>query len=529
MNLVTDSWIPVRRADGSRERIAPWQVTDGAGSNPPIAVCSERPDFDVALMQFLIGLFQVALPPRRDREWAKMFDEPPSADELKNRLEPWAVAFELLGDGPRFMQDRERFEGKEKGVGVLLLEAPGDQTLRNNSDHFIKRDQVRGLCPACVSTALMTLQINAPSGGKGHRTSVRGGGPLTTLLTADPVGEDVAGSIVPLWISAWSNVLPLEEKDFKGLNSGEPLLLPWLGDTRVSNPGGESGTTPEDVHRLQALWGMPRRIRLGVRDDELAVCDICGRTDKLIRTFVTKPYGTNYAGAWCHDLSPYRRDKDGMPICLHPGPSGIGYKDWPRFVFPNPNEPGDMPAIVVHEALANRSRYRRLGKHPQIHVSGFDMDNMKARCWYEARMPLFFLEDENRELFPVWTQGMVAAAEKAASNLVQAVRNAWFSPRPGSKGPDTGFVRRNFRLGSERKFFEFVEKLQGLSAGQGEESMPMLKDWLRFIGDLALEQFDQFVGTTCVQQEDPKRYAKARLNLIKFNKGRKMKGLLGIA
>jgi CRISPR system Cascade subunit CasA len=59
MNLISERWIPVRHADGSHERIAPWQLTDGVGGdNPIVAVASPRPDFDGALTQFLIGLLQ---------------------------------------------------------------------------------------------------------------------------------------------------------------------------------------------------------------------------------------------------------------------------------------------------------------------------------------------------------------------------------------------------------------------------------------------------------------------------------------
>lgn len=59
-NLLTENWIPVRRADGSRSRIPPWRITD---PDPAIVdIDAQRPDFKGALLELLIGLVQTALP-----------------------------------------------------------------------------------------------------------------------------------------------------------------------------------------------------------------------------------------------------------------------------------------------------------------------------------------------------------------------------------------------------------------------------------------------------------------------------------
>jgi len=60
MNLLEKSWIPVRRASGQRLWIAPYQITDGIGQDPIVALDAVRPDFNGALIQFLIGLVQTA-------------------------------------------------------------------------------------------------------------------------------------------------------------------------------------------------------------------------------------------------------------------------------------------------------------------------------------------------------------------------------------------------------------------------------------------------------------------------------------
>ncbi|MEA3296922.1 MAG: type I-E CRISPR-associated protein Cse1/CasA, partial [candidate division Zixibacteria bacterium] len=202
MNLIYDRWIPIRRNSGKEERVAPWQITEP--DDPIVALAARRPDFNGALIQFLIGLLQTAVPPKNETVWENWLDSPPAPEILKECFAQYAHAFNLDGDGPRFMQDIEQIEGSEKNINALLIDSPGQQALEQNKDHFVKQGTVQAICPSCAATALFTLQTNAPSGGVGHRTSLRGGGPLTTLVILDPKGSNLA---VTLWRNVWLNVL----------------------------------------------------------------------------------------------------------------------------------------------------------------------------------------------------------------------------------------------------------------------------------------------------------------------------------
>jgi CRISPR system Cascade subunit CasA len=60
---------------------------------------------------------------------------------------------------------------RRKSLDSLLLpEIPGAQTTKFNKDHFVKRGVTEHFCPHCAALALFSLQLNAPSGGKGYRT-----------------------------------------------------------------------------------------------------------------------------------------------------------------------------------------------------------------------------------------------------------------------------------------------------------------------------------------------------------------------
>ncbi|HJW55382.1 MAG TPA: type I-E CRISPR-associated protein Cse1/CasA, partial [Burkholderiaceae bacterium] len=300
MNLLHDEWLTVRRRDGSIARISPAGISPEC-NNPAIELIAPRPDFRGAQYQFLIGLLQTACGPDERDEWHDQWDAGPSVMELTASFERYANAFQLNTDGPAFMQDFNLPDGETKPIAALLIDAPGGKTINDNLDHFIKRDTVGAICPVCAATALFTLQINAPSGGVGHRVSLRGGGPLTTLVL--PRDEQAT-----LWHKLWLNVLPKSELNVDALamgNDHDSAILPWLATTRVSDIKG-SDTTPGQVHPLQAYWSMPRRIRLDFTNVHAGKCEICGAdSDQLISQYRAKNYGINYTGAWLHPLTPY--------------------------------------------------------------------------------------------------------------------------------------------------------------------------------------------------------------------------------
>ena len=208
MNLINNQWIRcARQSDRTISRIAPHEITQDIDSDNPITdVIADRPDFKGALYQFLIGLLQTIIPPKDEKEWRKLWDTPPSPEELKTRFATMAYAFNVDAEGPGFMQDFDLTEGEAKPISALLIDAPGGKTLRDNLDHFVKRDRIEAVCQSCAALALFTMQTNAPAGGVGHRVGVRGGGPLTTLLCLDETNQKPHTFWHTLWLTCQSIV-----------------------------------------------------------------------------------------------------------------------------------------------------------------------------------------------------------------------------------------------------------------------------------------------------------------------------------
>ncbi|MDQ6967077.1 MAG: type I-E CRISPR-associated protein Cse1/CasA [Mariprofundaceae bacterium] len=510
-NLINDAWIPVVRQDGSNDKIMPWQITER--DNPVMEINAPRPDFQGALYQFMIGLLQTCFAPEDEDEWLESWEETPTPEALQEAFEKVAEAFELFNpDGAAFMQDLNFPDGESKRISALLIEAPGTKTIKDNLDHFIKRGQANGFCSSCVATALFSLQLNAPSGGQGHRVGLRGGGPLTTLMMPSESDES-------LWRKLWLNVLNDEE-----IKSTSNILncsvLPWMGKTRVSD-NKQSITTPESVHPLQMYWGMPRRIRLHKPDNQ-GVCDICGQgSSPLFDGYETKNFGTNYEGAWVHPLTPYRFDpkKEKPPLSLKGQQGGLGYRHWLGLVLQEP-ESGDKAATMVRFINDERSHLVFKGQLGSLWCFGFDMDNMKARCWYDSHFPIFNLNDRQRENLIDWAGELIRSAREVTKMLRSAVKSAWFRRTEDVKG-DMSMIDAQFWQATETDFYLLLDKLAKLPGDTRMASPEIYDAWFKVLQKHVFQVFEYATMSSNPEDLNLRRIVLANQNLKKKFYGNK--------
>lgn len=514
MNLINDAWIPVRRADGSTEKIEPWRLTDHIGSDksPIVAVASPRPDFDGALTQFLIGLLQTTCTPETEAAWWDWREKPPTQSTLRERFAAIVDTFELEGD-KAFMQDAAADELEtELPIVALLLESPGEQTLKQNKDHFIKRDGVSQLCQDCAAAALFSLQTNAPSGGQGHRTGLRGGGPLTTLV----LGQT-------LWETCWLNVLE-KNRYIAGIppEHNQPAdRCPWLAATRTSTEKPPAGiTTSIDVHPDQQFWAIPRRIRLvSERLNPPEPCGLCSTPSTLLfKSYKTRNYGVNYQ-SFEHPLSPHYI-KDGIVSPVHPQPGGIGYRHWLGLIENSTDGNSERrPARVIQQ-------FHSTHEDGRIWAFGYDMDNMKARCWYDATMPILAIDEGHEAVFKAYAERLVQTASLTASMLRKQLKLAIFG-EADVRG-DIGFIQSDFWSATESQFFDQVRLLRD-AIRQGDGEQVVLKNWLTVMKRAAFTIFDTYSQTGDFDAADPRRVALARNELAKSLNGRKLRDLLGLS
>lgn len=525
-NLVEAPWLPVQRRSGVVEHIPPWRVNDRIGDDPIVALAWPRPDFNGAAQEFLIGLLTTAAAPVDDDDWETWWMTPPAPSLLRQRFAPISHAFDLDGPGPRFLQDTDMLAGAErKEIAALLIETPGKNTLSNNADLFVKRGGVRTMSRAAAAIALFTLNAYAPTGGVGHRTSLRGGGPLTTLAIA-PHGE--YGDT--LWGRLWPNVESEEQimgRSTEAVASNDlEAIFPWIVPTRVSNPkSGGRPTTPADVHPLQVYWGMPRRIRLLFEDAHERLCGVTGMDDEVVVTgYRTRNYGTNYSEGFEHPLTPYYRQRSGTTrLPVHPQPGGISYRHWPGLVVRSRDRLRDPAQVVRH--LPEKHVLR--GGTVRFAAFGFDMDNMKARSWVESEMPLWLLGDSAaRDLLELYVQHATAAADTVTWLLVRAVKSALYD-RPSDATGDYGFIAERFYRETEGEFYRVLGSAAHLIAERAEEDDPTVRareKWSGVLSNAALRLFDEYAPSDALEGTNMHRHVKARFFLSLAVAGRGKSG-----
>jgi CRISPR system Cascade subunit CasA len=402
MNLISSAWIPVRTRGGGRRVIRPGQIVDSPGTeNEPVAPDWARGDFDVATYEFLIGLLLTAAPPSGARDWGARWREPPDVAALDAAFGAHAPAFELAGDGPRFLQDCEHFEdGAPTPIERLMVDAPGESAVRKNQDVLTHRDRYPAFDLPTAAIALYALQQFAPSGGAGNRTSMRGGGPFTAL--ALPSERFGAG----LWRAVWLNVPYGRPAD-----PADPRVFPWMAPTRTSE--NDRATCPDDgnqradAHPAQAFFGMPRRLRLTFWGAQAT-------------GFHQKPRGVRYVG-WRHPVSPYYRLKDdGDILPAHPKPGRFGYRDWVAATA------GDGKGLR-EAALSITDAKARLdpADGARLLIAGWAMNNMEAEDYLLAVQPLHL--SPNQADLDALARDMAEAGEAAWKLTRSALRRALFA------------------------------------------------------------------------------------------------------
>lgn len=471
-NLLRDPWLPVLRRSGPA-LIRPAQITEAHATDPILAFDWPRADFRITAHEFLIGLLATACPPEDEDAWAAWMEAPPSPEALGAAFAPIAHAFDLDGPGPRFLQDLEDLVADSEPVERLLIEAPGDSTVKKNTDLLVRRGIAQRLSRATAAMALYTFQSWAPAGGAGNRTGLRGGGPMITLVLpdADPT----------LWEVLWANVPAGDAPVAADL----PRIFPWLAPT-ITSEGSRMVVPGDNAHPLQCWWGMPRRIRLEF-EARPGTCDLTGGVDEIAVTgWRQRPRGANYA-LWgkVHPLTPqYRVKADSEVLPVHPQPGGIGYRHWFGLVANRTNKKDDLRYPAPSVSQWRDYRGSRYPAQTRLLVAGYDMDNMKARGFVEAEMPLHRAAD--RKAQEDLAHALIASAQEASNALRQAVRGALFSAGATVKLDAELFatLRERFWAATEPDFYALLE-------AQAAGTKPDLTRWLDILRGLALQLFDE--------------------------------------
>lgn len=160
MNLTIDPWIPALRTDGLRELFS---LQDLFGTAHELRDLAVKPHERIALMRLLLCITQAALDgPTDESDWesCQSLIQPRARDYL----EKWQAAFELFGDGQRFLQVRNLEAEKQNGKKTRATKL--DLTLATGNtailfDNFAGGE--RQIKNARAAMNLLTFQCFTPS------------------------------------------------------------------------------------------------------------------------------------------------------------------------------------------------------------------------------------------------------------------------------------------------------------------------------------------------------------------------------
>lgn len=551
-NLLHEAWIPIVRRNGVRRWICPADITADYTTNPVVRLDSNRADFNGALVQFLIALVQTCCAPEKEdhelfggEPWKERFLAPPTPETLHKEFLAYEAAFNLDGEYPRFMQDRTAQNETEWDIFKLLIDGFGA------SNHFGKFETITGLGYRAAATALISHQMNTTNSLAGsknqHRSSLRNGGFLTTILTS-------AQPEATLWETIWLNILP---QSVFNAYCGNPdktdiaHIFPWMGNTRVSDASGRD-TFTDDEHPLTMYWAMPRRVHLRFEDLAEGVCAVeTNGNEPILQAFDVKPDGFNYK-LWKHPLTPVRYDENNTPTSFYKTDNaGVRYSDWLGIVQTVHVKKASIEAAkviqyhtmdsakndVLYDDLPNGRM--RTASHVKIAAFGFTNDNAKIQSYRYNEMPLYAMPAEIQTAAESTIELYIQAANQVAYRLREACKavvgiktykqkdGKWlWSSHPQKSGKDSGMVdgaESTFWDNTETAFYNTLQAtIKELSANPdtlSDDIKAIKQQWHKTLTDAAMRIFATLADAAPFEQTDMRSVLRAEMELTWFLRG----------
>jgi CRISPR system Cascade subunit CasA len=167
MNLVTDPWIPVLKADGTLAEIGLHALFEQADK---IRDISAMPHERIALYRLLICITQAALDGPSDRYAWEGCTKDISPKSIAY-LDEWKDAFNLFGDGPRFLQVKSPRHDTDKPTPLYkmgFVDADGSTLFDQHIQEGISFD------PKNIAKLLLAFQSFAAGGTVEGKREVNG-------------------------------------------------------------------------------------------------------------------------------------------------------------------------------------------------------------------------------------------------------------------------------------------------------------------------------------------------------------------
>lgn len=497
-NYFNSAWIPVQTVSGERRWIRPSEC-----SQPDILwPDSPRSDFNAAYLQFLIGALQTAYAPDTESAWKKMVKTPPSTEALDEAFSSIAQYFSLDGFPHRAFQDMDVHDN-DNPISEILPDYPTNEL-------FNRTTPIQKVSVEVAAAAILNMQLHAPEGGRGHYTSARGGGPMTTILR----GRN-------LWHTVWLNILPkdaLGEYLIGNPELNEPAnIFPWLQMQDQADQRPHIG--PHQAHPLSIFWASPRRIQIVVEKNTLGMCDLEPEKPASVQFYRRKPNGSKFDG-WKHPLTPWGKSDDRGFYSAKLLNGITSYKQWQAIAFGISD--GSEPSAVLLYASTMRER-QFLGEKPEIFACQYDFNSMKARAWYEFSYPFLSVSDKlnDSEKIIAWKnlkseiENYVKISEECLKVTQRSIKSALRNDQTSISFDSTFMdsLNRQFWSNTEAQFFSIANEVGNQPMAGLEKIEEIRNKWFQYIRKECKKLFQMACESSPPRSASIKRISEAGVSM----------------
>ncbi|HQD55037.1 MAG TPA: type I-E CRISPR-associated protein Cse1/CasA [Candidatus Competibacteraceae bacterium] len=287
MNLLDSAWIPVRADNG----VGPFYLLTFEQllcGDKPWAVSLPRDDLELACIQLLTCMTQVMFLPSDDPELRAHVAAPLKPEQFADQVAFFQGWFDLDHPTQPFMQTQGVQAKEITPIQKLLIGLPEG----NNHAFFNEVGEVQRLGSPVAAIALFNQAMNCPSFGGGFKGGLRGGAPVTTLVSGHDLRETV-----------WRNVLTLPRvrerlPDYEpNFSIDVPTWIQPIRDREIIHS--------HQIGLARGLFWQPAHVKL-VKADEEVSCDMVGGIPSTAYVgFCKEKFNFTVKGVWPHPHGSY--------------------------------------------------------------------------------------------------------------------------------------------------------------------------------------------------------------------------------
>jgi len=237
MNLLKDNWIPIQK----NNKVQLIKLKSLLCQDADWQLCLNRDDMELAALQLLVCIVQVIFIPEENRQLIQRWKEPLTDKEYETAIQPFIDWFDLLHPNFPFMQTRGVNATHITPIQKLFIGLPEG----NNHAFFNRADEYRQASLANAAILIFNQAINSPSFGGGFKGSLRGGAPISTLITDDTLRQTI-----------WCNILTKKyaESLFPSIRRDMPV---WVSPIQP-----KQNLFTADLGFIRGLFWQPAHIEL---------------------------------------------------------------------------------------------------------------------------------------------------------------------------------------------------------------------------------------------------------------------------